>query len=637
MSPIQIRDSMARELTRDEIAGALMRIDPNCDRETWLAIGRALHSVGDSFLPLWEDWTKGKRDSSRPKKVDAQWKSFAKGAGKQTIGLGSLVYHAKKTGWIDPRRSGRSQQARVAPTYESTPEREEDRKTIAKTLEYGGYKIAAEYEYSETYFVYRLEHSSKPKRFGQVSFKGDTWSATAPDSPRPLFRLDQILEADPSEEIYLVEGEKCVEAAESLGLLATTSPQGANSFALTNWEPLRGRRVVITPDRDKEGEIYAAGVEKILRALGCEIRVVRLQSTRQETNPPKFDLADWIAEQDSTETERLSKALQTLAYAAKVVARLGGASLLDDLDGFELDLADTHGREFLGLPSRLFPRLDSLLDGWQGFGVLAAEPGIGKTTLLLQIGLGIVANNPDACFVFFSLEMGRATMKRRLASQSTRIPSRILRKGNWLADAGRDGLMFNAEERVRFAEGMANLRKLAPRISLIETADLGDMRKMEHDDIRALLVQKVESFKAQSGCARAFVLVDHLARVPIARGSATTSLEADDARIALMLETQRRLEDPLVVISQIRKSDFANPTNASARGSAEIIYAPDFLITLTKKKEDEDPYAMIKAKAEIPVETFFDAEIVKGRDEMIRGRVPMRFIVGEQRIEEVVQ
>lgn len=46
---------------------------------------------------------------------------------------------------------------------------------------------------------------------------------------------------------------------------------------------------------------------------------------------------------------------------------------------------------------------------------------------------------------------------------------------------------------------------------------------------------------------------------------------------------------------------------------------------------------MIKAKAEIPVETFFDAEIVKGRDEMIRGRVPMRFIVGEQRIEEVAQ
>ena len=113
------------------------------------------------------------------------------------------------------------------------------------------------------------------------------------------------------------------------------------------------------------------------------------------------------------------------------------------------------------------------------------------------------------------------------------------------------------------------------------------MRKMEHDDIRALLVQKVESFKAQSGCSRAFVLVDHLARVPIARGSATTSLEADDARIALMLETQRRLEDPLVVISLIRKSEFANPTNASARGSAEIIYAPDFLITLSKKKEAE--------------------------------------------------
>ena len=32
--------------------------------------------------------------------------------------------------------------------------------------------------------------------------------------------------------------------------------------------------------------------------------------------------------------------------------------------------------------------------------------------------------------------------------------------------------------------------------------------------------------------------------------------------------------------------------------------------------------------------TYFDADLLKGRDEMERGRVSMRFIVDEQRIEE---
>ena len=230
-------------------------------------------------------------------------------------------------------------------------------------------------------------------------------------------------------------------------------------------------------------------------------------------------------------------------------------------------------------------------------------------------------------------------MLRRLAAQSTQIATRLLRKGDPFVDMEDDGLKFSPKDRTRLADGMAKLRVLAPRICIVEMEDLGQVRGLSHEEIRDAMIQKVELFKARSKCAKAFVLVDHLAKVPIARDSAVSSLELDEARVSLLLETQRRLDDPLVVISQVRKSDFDKPGMASAKGSAEISYSPDFLITLSKKKEaeiEEEPLDFVKKYREgKPKRTFFSAEIVKGRDEMDRGIVRMIFNIEEQRVEEM--
>jgi hypothetical protein len=275
-----------------------------------------------------------------------------------------------------------------------------------------------------------------------------------------------------------------------------------------------------------------------------------------------------------------------------------------------------------------------MLDGWQGLGVLAAEPGLGKTTLLLQAGLGIVARNPDAAFVFLSLEMGRESMKRRLVCQATRIPYRTLRKGDPKAVEGEDGLRLSGDDRRRLAKGLRDLRDLAPRISIVDGEDMG--RGLGLDEFGDRLVQRVEAFKARAGCSRAFVVVDHLGRLPTGSDN-LSGLERDEARISGLLAAQRRLgSDPVVVISQVRKTDYGKPGLASAKGSAEIGYSPDFMLAAWRDDE-EGGAAAYGLDPSIPKETRFMVEIVKGRDGMIRGRVPMKFLVDEQRIEEEIR
>ena len=81
---------------------------------------------------------------------------------------------------------------------------------------------------------------------------------------RVLYRLPELLRADPSIPVYIAEGEKDVDHLVDLGLVATCNPGGAG-----NWKPqfsrfLRGRTVIILPDNDDAGRRHA---EQIARSL----------------------------------------------------------------------------------------------------------------------------------------------------------------------------------------------------------------------------------------------------------------------------------------------------------------------------------------------------------------------------------
>jgi len=65
------------------------------DFDLWLTVGQSLHSLDDSLLSTWDEWSK---QSEKYIKGECQkrWHTFSKEGGR---GLGSLIHAAQENGW----------------------------------------------------------------------------------------------------------------------------------------------------------------------------------------------------------------------------------------------------------------------------------------------------------------------------------------------------------------------------------------------------------------------------------------------------------------------------------------------------------------------------------------------------------
>ncbi|MBV7701915.1 AAA family ATPase [Nocardia nova] len=132
------------------------------------------------------------------------------------------------------------------------------------------------YEYADGRIVERSYRDGR-KRFAQRGEKAG----------RALFGVEN-LPADPDVPIYVVEGEKDVRAAESVGVVAVSQAQGANTPpSKADWSPLIDRVVVVVRDDDEPGHRRADAVSKHLRDIAARVLVAEPKAGK--------DLADHIA------------------------------------------------------------------------------------------------------------------------------------------------------------------------------------------------------------------------------------------------------------------------------------------------------------------------------------------------------
>ncbi len=101
------------------------------------------------------------------------------------------------------------------------------------------------------------------------------WHLGDPPGPLPLYGLPEVADAS---EVWVCEGEKCVEVFRELGLIATTNAHGALSVEKTDWQPLAGKLINICPDNDPAGDQHCQSLQQALRELvpTPTLRVVRL-------------------------------------------------------------------------------------------------------------------------------------------------------------------------------------------------------------------------------------------------------------------------------------------------------------------------------------------------------------------------
>jgi P4 family phage/plasmid primase-like protien len=148
-------------------------------------------------------------------------------------------------------------------------------------------------------------------------------------APLP-YRLPELLEHRQGP-IFVVEGEKDVDALSEIGLTATCNPGGAakpsengkdykskwpSSFA----EFFMGKDVVVMPDNDEAGRAHAKAVAASLMGVAARIRILELPGLA-----PKGDVSDWI--EAGGDRDELLALADRAAEFNKVDAAEGGRDL----------------------------------------------------------------------------------------------------------------------------------------------------------------------------------------------------------------------------------------------------------------------------------------------------------------------
>lgn len=140
----------------------------------------------------------------------------------------------------------------------------------------------------------RLKHADGRKVIKPMHLSGLQFALGEPQAPfegKPLYRLRDLMEADPAALVWIVEGEACADAMAKLGMLATTSGSGTSDSG-ADWQPLAGRRCVLWPDHDKTGKDYGARVAERLRTKDSPVEVIDVARLGL---PNGGDFVDWLA------------------------------------------------------------------------------------------------------------------------------------------------------------------------------------------------------------------------------------------------------------------------------------------------------------------------------------------------------
>jgi len=159
--------------------------------------------------------------------------------------------------------------------------------TADKPKSNGKPKIVATYSYADEqgtlfYQVVRFD----PKDFRQRRPKaGGGWEWSVKGTRLVPYRLQELLAADPSRLVLIVEGEKDADRAASMGIVATTCAMGAGKWKQEYNEHFRGRSVVIVADNDKPGRKVRP---KMLTRSTCHPRLNGLFSAVKL-------ITDWLA------------------------------------------------------------------------------------------------------------------------------------------------------------------------------------------------------------------------------------------------------------------------------------------------------------------------------------------------------
>ena len=243
---------------------------------------------------------------------------------------------------------------------------------------------------------YVKKGGSKGYAYSHVTSNGDNVK-TMPNyvTGTKLYNLHRLAK-HPLEKVYLVEGEKCVDALTKLRLLATTSG-GATSAKDADWQPLNNREVIIWADNDTAGLQY--GVDALAQLTSVNATVTQIDID-QLNLPVKGDCVDWLEQFDQLNGHSATRVdIQLL----QLKTDQQNQTVSDCLQGVEVKPLpyNNHITVSLQCATDITPEpIRWLWNGWLAKGklhIFAGMAGTGKTTIAIALASTITTGGrfPD--------------------------------------------------------------------------------------------------------------------------------------------------------------------------------------------------------------------------------------------------
>ena len=230
-----------------------------------------------------------------------------------------------------------------------------------------------------SFYVYRFDLDGK-KETRPVAWSAakNEWRWQYPDGLFPMYQLQALL-LRPEAIVVITEGEKAADAAAAQfpDAVVVTSACGSDQALRTDWAALKGRQVVISPDKDSPGKHYALAVAGAALAHGgTTVKVVDV-----------WQLVDWNAGDDLADhqvtPEFLSEAVGILDLfeATELESHVVNAAAM--LGRGDVDRCKKKLSEALGIGVRTFEGLvkEARAKDQQGDDPSATDQGFEDDTL----------------------------------------------------------------------------------------------------------------------------------------------------------------------------------------------------------------------------------------------------------------